>query len=448
MENIEGREGYKKTELGWVPEEWEVKTFFELIKLKIIEDIQDGNHGELHPKTTDFVENGIPFIMANCIEKINLLNIKNANKISKEQYKSLRIGFSYPGDILLTHKGSVGLTALVKPEHGNIMLSPQVTYYRIKQVNYLNKEYLYYYLQSPYYQNIIKKLSTQSTRAYIGITAQKKLNCILPQIQEQKEIAQILSCWDKAIERTEKLINARNQLKKGLMQKLLTGKKRFKEFIKSQSYKKTKIGKVPEDWQVLKASDIFKNYSDKNHPEEELLSATQDKGVLPRNMLDGRVTMPEGDVKSYKLVNKGDFVISLRSFQGGIEYSEYRGIVSPAYTVLKNIIPIEQQYYKYLFKSVDFISRLSVAVIGIRDGKQISYSDFAELNLYYPSIEEQQKIASVLSNCDREIELLQNNLNSLKNQKKGLMQKLLTGQIRVSCCLNRDFQDLRINRIF
>ena len=125
------------------------------------------------------------------------------------------------------------------------------------------------------------------------------------------------------------------------------------------------------------------------------------------------------------------FEISLRSFQGGIEYSEYTGIVSPAYTVLSAIYPIEDNYYRQFFKSPDYIGRLNVAVYGIRDGKQISYEDFGRIKVPYPPLEEQKAIAAVLSTTDREIEILTRDVEQEKQKKKALMQLLLTGIVRV-----------------
>lgn len=141
--------------------------------------------------------------------------------------------------------------------------------------------------------------------------------------------------------------------------------------------------------------------------------------------------MPDGSTEGYKLVEPGDFIISLRSFQGGLEYSEYRGLVSPAYTVLKPILKIDEQFYKFYFKSYDFIGHLAVAVIGIRDGKQISFDDFSALRLPCPSLAEQQAIATVLSKADNELKLYEQRLAALQLQKKGLMQKLLSGEVRV-----------------
>lgn len=148
-------------------------------------------------------------------------------------------------------------------------------------------------------------------------------------------------------------------------------------------------------------------------------------------MLEGRVTMPDGTTAGYKLVESGNFVISLRSFQGGLEYSYYRGIVSPAYIVLKPKQKINDEFYKQYFKSYEFIGRLATAVIGIRDGKQISYDDFCIVKIPFPTYEKQTAIAQVLQTTDKEIQLLKTKLEKLKEQKKGLMQVLLTGRKRL-----------------
>lgn len=142
---------------------------------------------------------------------------------------------------------------------------------------------------------------------------------------------------------------------------------------------------------------------------------------------------PAGSTAGYKLVEKGNFVISLRSFQGGLEYSDYRGIVSPAYTVLSSKKEIHSGFYRHFFKSYIFIEKyLSVAVIGIRDGKQISSTDFDTVKIPYPDMEEQIKIASQLDTARQEIDLLKELLEKYRCQKRGLMQKLLTGEWQVT----------------
>ena len=136
-------------------------------------------------------------------------------------------------------------------------------------------------------------------------------------------------------------------------------------------------------------------------------------------------------LSNYKRLNVGDFVISLRSFQGGIEYSNYEGLVSPAYTVLREKKPISKLFYREYMKTQSFINKLNSMIYGIRDGKQISYKEFSTMKILYPSVDEQKTIASVIKFTDQEIEYQLSYLEQLKAQKKGLMQQLLTGKIRV-----------------
>ncbi len=285
----------------------------------------------------------------------------------------------------------------------------------------LNSWFLYNWLQLNKAE--FERQAVGSTIKTIGLPYFKKLKIAVPPYPEQKKIAQILSTWDKAITTTEQLLANSQQQKKALMQQLLTGRKRLLD----------KNGvRFSGEWRWLKACELFKTISRKNNSEtEELLAVTQDQGVLPRSMLERRVVMPDGSTQGYKLVVPGNFIISLRSFQGGLEYSSYRGLVSPAYTALEPIRLIDDEFYKQYYKSYDFIGHLAVAVIGIRDGKQISYEDFSFLKLPYPSLEEQQKIAAVLSTADQEISALQQKLDVLKQEKKALMQQLLTGKRRV-----------------
>lgn len=202
------------------------------------------------------------------------------------------------------------------------------------------------------------------------------------------------------------------------MQQLLTGKKRLPGFRGA--------------WSFPKAKEIFKNISNKDHKGDLIvLSSVQDRGIVPREEVDIEIKYDDSSLVNYKKVSKGNFVISLRSFQGGIEYSTYTGLVSPAYTVLASKTEICDEFYRQFFKSIDYINRLNVAVYGIRDGKQISFEDFGRIPIPYPPIKEQTAIAEVLSTADREVELLRKEIQQEKQKKKALMQLLLTGVVRV-----------------
>lgn len=191
-------------------------------------------------------------------------------------------------------------------------------------------------------------------------------------------------------------------------------------------YCRTMAGLMPLDWRInLFTKDVFYNYTNKKHNGEfEVLSATQDRGIIPRSEVDIDIKYSEGNKGSYKKVDPGDFIISLRSFQGGIEYSEYEGIISPAYTVLKPKLPISNHYYRAYFKTSDFINRLNGAIYGIRDGKQIGFDDFGDLAIHYPSLAEQKKIAKILDHYDKLIKLCEAKIDEYKDLKKACLSKM------------------------
>jgi type I restriction enzyme S subunit len=218
----------------------------------------------------------------------------------------------------------------------------------------------------------------------------------------------------------------KRRLKKGLMQQLLTGKRRFPDFGPVSDG-----AGYPSDWEHPRAGEVFARVSVKGNGEAPVLSVTQDEGVVLRDSLERKIDASSDNFGNYKLVEPGDFVISLRSFQGGLEYSSIRGIVSPAYHVIRARRRIMEDFYRHYFKSYEFIGRLAISIIGIRDGKQVNFDDFAFIKVPFPSLEEQQRIADTLNTCDRELELLRQQRDAIAMQKKGLMQHLLTGKVRV-----------------
>jgi len=161
-------------------------------------------------------------------------------------------------------------------------------------------------------------------------------------------------------------------------------------------------------------------------------------------MMESRVMTPLGSVENYKLIKKGDFAISLRSFQGGIEFSEYQGLISPAYTVLRPKIELNEDFYKFFLKSYVFIEKyLRLAVIGIRDGKQISIPDFMKIKIPSPTLQEQQQVAEILTIAQKEINLLKKLAEQYKTQKRGLMQKLLTGGWRIRSEIIHKYEEIK-----
>ena len=167
------------------------------------------------------------------------------------------------------------------------------------------------------------------------------------------------------------------------------------------------IGKIPETWEVDIAKHVFRQRRDKGNEECQLLAATQKYGMYPQHLLEGVVKVAaDTDLSLFKTVHKNDYVISLRSFQGGFEMSDFEGVCSPAYQVFFASRQICNQYYKYLFKSDAFIQEINSLTVGIREGKNILYDDFALLPIPIPTVRDQQRIAEYLDEKCGEIDSL------------------------------------------
>ena len=179
-----------------------------------------------------------------------------------------------------------------------------------------------------------------------------------------------------------------------------------------------------EAWTLEAGDTLFEQINDRN-PEKGLpvLAITQEHGAIPRHMIDYHVSVTEKSIESYKVVRIGDFVISLRSFQGGIEYSRYHGICSPAYVILRRRVKGSDEYFRHYLKTDTFVRILTRNLEGLRDGKMISYAQFSELRLPVPKFAEQQKIAECLGSLDELMAEQARKVGTLKTHKKGLMQQ-------------------------
>jgi len=180
-----------------------------------------------------------------------------------------------------------------------------------------------------------------------------------------------------------------------------------------------------EGWTPEAGDSLFDQINDRNpEPELPVLAVTQEHGAIPRHMIDYHVSVSEKSIESYKVVRVGDFIISLRSFQGGIEYSRYHGICSPAYVILRRRSEGSDEYFRHYLKTERFIRILTKNLEGLRDGKMISYAQLSELMLPVPKPAEQQKIAECLSSVDELMAAQARKVDALKTHKKGLMQQL------------------------
>ena len=191
------------------------------------------------------------------------------------------------------------------------------------------------------------------------------------------------------------------------------------------------IGEIPEHWELRKGKNLFKLRNSKGNNNAILLAATQKYGMIPQSQVEGVVQVKQNtDLNTFKTVHKNDYVISLRSFQGGFEMSEYEGVCSPAYQVFYSTKPCCNYFFKYMFKSYGFVSQINAFTLGIREGKNIQYEDFSLMKLPLPTIQEQQSIATYLdqkcSEIDELITLQEEMITKLQSYKQSVITEAVT----------------------
>lgn len=273
----------------------------------------------------------------------------------------------------------------------------------------------FYYFVLTYKKEKLLKLSNSSTMPALNFGSLSLLTIPIPSKKEQQKIAAFLSVVDEKIQQLAKKKDLLEQYKKGVMQKIFNQEIRFKD----------DNGNDFTDWEEKKGNEVFDSISNKNHNSNlPILAITQDYGAIPRDLIDYQISVTDKSVESYKVVEVGDFIISLRSFQGGIEYSNYKGICSPAYIILRSKVSINNLFFKYYLKTDSYIQKMNAKLEGIRDGKMVSYKYFSEISLPFPSIEEQNKIASFFTAIDNKINPVNQQLEKTKEYKKGLLQQM------------------------
>ncbi len=458
--------GYKLTEVGVIPAEWEVNSVAEMIKRGIIDKPLDGNHGNIHPKGNDFVAFGIPFVMASDIQN-GLIDLNNCSFIRKEQADRLQKGFAKTDDVLLTHKATIGHVAIVgQLSTEYIMLTPQVTYYRVSDRTQLSNFYLRHYFDSHQFQKTIALRSGGGTRSYIGISAQQQLPVILPPLAEQKAIAQLLSDTDALIASLDKLIAKKKAIKQGTMQELLTGRRRIGKECKTQSekckvgadgipegYKQTEVGVIPEEWDVKALSQLFKfsggytasreqmsqkgfcylHYGDIHLSTKTYINVAKEYQDIPK--LDVKLSQVSG----VSLLEDGDivFVDASEDDDGASRHvvvinDERIPYISGLHTIVAKGITDElyKLYRRFCFQTEAIKKQFKFYAVGTKVSG-ISKSNIAKIFLPIPPLAEQKAIAQVLSDMDSEIAELEQRREKSKALKQGLMQVLLTGKVRL-----------------
>ena len=232
----------------------------------------------------------------------------------------------------------------------------------------------------------------------------------LPCLDEQEKLARFLTLLSDRINKQQQFVSALKKYKRGAVDSLLAQKLNFSSHTK---------------WEELKISDLFSPVSDKGHSDLTVLTIVQGIGTLPRDSVDRRISYDKASTNTYKRVEKNDFILHLRSFEGGLELANSEGVVSPAYTILRANKVISPSFYYAYFRSYWFISnKLRIAVEGIRDGKSINMDTFWNIKIPYPLLDEQYQIAEYLRTVDTRLTNAEQVLVNLLRLRSGLMQQL------------------------
>ncbi len=288
----------------------------------------------------------------------------------------------------------------------------------------LRTSFLFHYASLAY--GHIRKVAHGGNQANLSGELIASVHVPIPTVDEQDNISAVLDSWDSIIGVCEDLLDAKQQLKSGLMQKLLTGECRFPEFGKRGNG-------GSNGWKDYHLGDLFDERVEIGRGDLPLLSITGDRGVVNRDDLDKKDTS-NADKAKYLRITPGDIGYNtMRMWQGVSALSELEGIISPAYTVcIPKSGKIDGKFAAYLFKFQPIVHRFWRYSQGmVNDTLNLKFHNFAEVRVKIPALDEQREIAALLSGCDKEIVLLESELEDLRDQKKGLMQKLLTGKIRV-----------------
>ena len=415
--------GYKQTEVGVIPEDWVIFSVQALIDNGSIVGHLDGNHGALYPRSEEFKHFGVPYITANDFGN-HTVSFQNCKFLSVDRAKCFRKGISINGDVLFAHNATVGPVALLETDLDYVILSTTATYFRCNKEK-LSNYFMVYLLQSSSFVHQYSAVMSQSTRNQVPITAQRKLNVILPPtLAEQTAIAEALSDADAIIESLEQLIAKKRHLKQGAMQELLTGKKRLEGF--------------KGEWVVKRLGEIGESLIGLTYKPSEV----KFDGVLvlrSSNVFEGRIRLEdnvfvETEIPERIMVRVGDILICVRNGSRdligkcakideqcqGMTFGAFMAVFrTPFHNFVHHQFQsnvIKRQIHEHLGATIN----------------QITNKSLNSFQVPFPLDEsEQTAIAAILSDMDAEIAALETKLAKNRAIKQGMMNKLLTGKVRL-----------------
>ena len=404
-----------------VPKGWEVKKFGNLFSVK-------SGFGFKH---AEYTEIGTPLVKIDNVSHgyMKWDNISYLPDSYQETYSDIVLK---KNDILLALNRPItrGMLKIVKLSASDV---PSILYQRVGRIDFksktLDRDFYFYLLNTAVFRFVSRK-SIGSDQPFISTTELKKLDIVKPPLPEQQKIAKILSTWDKAISTTERLIENSTQQKKALMQQLLTGKKRLLDDEGKRFEGEFNQRRLSELVNIDKKS-LGKN-TPENYEFEYISLSDVSTGTISKSL--ERHVFSSAPSRARRIVKENDLLLAtvrpnLKGFAKARK--EHDGFVaSTGFAILSAKKDVSSDYvYHYLF-SHHLTGQINALVVG-SNYPAINSSDVGSLKILCPSFEEQQKIATVLTNADKEIELLEQQLTDLQQEKKALMHVLLTGKKRV-----------------
>ncbi len=420
-------EGYKESPIGMIPKSWEV------LSIDKIGEITSSKR--IH--SADYTKTGIPFFRGKEITQLSKgESLNDIVFIKTETFNELKNKFGAPktDDILITAVGTIGSVYLVREKDefyfkdGNLMWIRNI-------IDKLNKKYLMHYLRSNIFQNLIDVVSSGSSQKALTIVKFKSLFIPVPKEIEQQKIAEILSTVDAKIEVIDQQITETQELKKGLMQRLLT------KGIGHTEYKDSALGEIPKSWEVVRICEVtsYVDYRGKTPPKVN-------SGILlvtARNIKMGKIDYETSKefipkelyetVMSRGIPQIGDVLITTEAPLGNIASVDNENIAL-AQRVIKyrgNIDILDNCFLKQYMLGSFFQGQLEKQSSG-STVKGIKGSVLHKLEIVLPPLLEQKQIADILSSVDEKLEVLSEKKSHYQELKQGLMQQLLTGKIRVN----------------
>ena len=421
------REGYKQTEIGVIPEEWEV------VKLADICDVKGGKRLPKGEKLIS-IETAHPYIRVSDMY-MGGIRVEDIMFVPEEVQPKIKNYTISKNDLFISVAGTLGLVGTVPTKLNGANLTENAD--KLTNIQ-ADRIYLLYVLMSDLIQNIIKKETTLNAQPKLALTRIKTFLIPFPPLPEQRKIAAILSSVDKKIEAIDERIAKTEKLKKGLMQKLL------RDGIGHTEFKESEIGRIPKEWEVVKLDSLAKLVTKGTTP-TTLGYSFQENGI---NFVKVESLDSDGHIDALKFayiseeaneamrrsqIEEGDILYSIAGALGRLAIAN--NSILPANTnQALSIIRLKnkmQNQYIYYFLSSNYIKR-HIDRINVQMAQaNLSLQNIKNFKIALPPLPEQKQIAKILSNTDNKLDTLREKKTRYEQLKKGLMQKLLTGEVRV-----------------